>query len=273
MELSYSNYKYADEVKSKTFSITGKPLKNLLLHFVVVLMITLFISIIISAYLNAAILPLSRQLLLMTIFFILSSCHIFLYPKWFQYVAELPFKVVMIYSFLFTLVIWGTTYLSFFMSGLFKPQLALIAACSFLLPIIIGIAWTCFIAIDPITYIEPWFVPVKNNTTQSNLEITNGFQIKFRLKLYYFDDDEEEFDITIVGSLRLGKIFHDLLVEHAAAEIKIQQLNYQLKPYGWIFYVKEFAGVKRLDPALTFYDNGIKQDDIIYVERINIQLN
>ena len=175
---------------------------------------------------------------------------------------------MVIYSLIFTLVIGGFTFLGFLISGQFQPQLALVAACSFLLPIIIGIAWTCFIAIDPITYIEPWFIPAINTSTVPNRVIANGFKIKLKLKLYYFDEVAEEFDMTIAGSLRLGRIFHNFLLDQAAGEIKIQQLNYQLKPYKWIFYVKEFTGVKRLDPALTFYDNCIKQDDIIYVSLI-----
>lgn len=270
MELSYSNYKYEDEVKSKTFSISGKPVKNLLLHLVIILIFTLLTSIIISTYLNTAVISLSRQILLMGIFLLLSCCHIFLFPRWFQYVTELSLKVVVIYSLIFTLVIGGFTFLGFLITGQFQPQLALVAACSFLLPIIIGIAWTCFIAIDPITHIEPWFIPAINTSTVPNRVIANGFKIKLKLKLYYFDEVAEEFDMTIAGSLRLGRIFHNFLLDQAAGEIKIQQLNYQLKPYKWIFYVKEFTGVKRLDPALTFNDNCIKQDDIIYVERINI---
>ena len=270
MELSYSNYKYADEVNSKKFSFTGKLVKILLLHLVVILMITLLCSLLISTYLKAYISELSRQILFMAIFLLLSSSHIFSFPKWFKYVAELPLKIVVIYLLLFTFIIWGITSLSLLMSGQFQPQFALIAACSFLLPLIIGIGWTYFIAIDPITHIEPWFIPTNNNPIQPKQIIANGFQIKFKLKPYYFDEVEEEFTITIAGSLRLGRIFHNFLVEHEADEIKIQQLDYQLKPYGWIFYVKEFVGIKRIDPALTFYDNCIKQDAIIYVERIII---
>ena len=269
MELSNPNYKYTDEVKSKIFLFTGKPIKILLLHLVVILMITLLCSLLISTYLKSIMSELLRQILFMAIFILLGSSHIFLFPRWFKLVAELPLKIVVIYLLLFTFIIWGITSLSLLISGQFQPQFALIAVCSFLLPIIIGIGWTCFIAIDPITYIEPWFIPAHNNSPQPKRIIANGFKIKFKLKPYYFDEFEEEFTIIIAGSLRLGRIFHDFLGEHKADEIKIQQLNYQLKPYGWIFYVKRFMGIKRIDPTLTFYDNSIKQDDIIYVERIN----
>lgn len=270
MEISFTNYKYADEVKKKTSEVVLYPIKAILVHALLFSMVALLVCFLFSGTLHWNFFNVPKQLLFLCIFLLMGVSHILFFPKWIRYITELPLSSSLIYSLLFAFTMGTIVYLYFYIAGKPQPQYAITAAFSFIFPLIIGIAYACFTAIEPNVKIEPWFVPAQKSTNQNNVNLPNSFPIKFSLKLYYFDEAAADFDIIVAGGLRLGKIFHNFLVENNVEDAKIQQLNYQLKPYGWMFFVKKISGLKQLDPALTFLDNGIKENDIIIIERVNI---
>ena len=270
MEISFTNSKYSESIRKETSSAIVYPVKTLLIHFVILCSITLLISFLFSSDLRSADPDRVKQLLFATIFFLMGISHIIFFPKWVQYITDLPLIVSIVYALVFAVALVIVASIYFFVSNHNQSQLAFVAAYSFLLPLIVGIAWTCFNAIDPIIEIKPWFVPTQKTTFQNRLNLANSFQIKLSLKMYYFDEVSSEFDVIVAGGFRLGKIFHEFLVENDTGDTKIQQLDYQLKPYGWIFFIKKFTGTKMLDPGLTFLDNNIKENDIIIIERVSI---
>ena len=270
MEVSFTNFKYSDNVRKGTSSEIVYPAKSLLIHVVVFISITLLISFIFSGNLRLADSDLSKQLLFAVMFFLMGLGHIIFFPKWIKCISEISLRVSIIYAIVFSIAIGVTIFLYFFVSNNNQPPLALLSACSFLLPLIIGISWTCFVAIDPLIEIKPWLVPTQKATLQKRTNVVNSFQIKFNLKMYYFDEVASEFDVIVAGGLRLGKVFHEFLIENEVGDTKIQLLDYQLKPYGWVFFIKKFSGFKRLDPGLTFLDNDLKENDIIIIARVNI---
>ena len=269
MEISFTNFKYSDALRKETSSVVVFSIKTLLIHLVILCGISLLVSFLFSTNIRLSDSNLSNQLLFAVIFFLLGIVHIIFFPKWIKYVTEIPLKISLIYALVFAVVLGVVIFLYFFVSNYNQPQLALVAACSFLLPLVIGIAWTCYNAINPIIEIKPWFVPIQKTTFQNRINVVNSFQIKFILKMYYFDEVTSEFDVNVAGGFRLGKIFHEFLVQNDTGDTKIQQLDYQLNPYGWVFYVKKFSGFKKLDPGLTFLDNNINENDIIIIERVN----
>ena len=270
MEISYTNFKYSDNIRKETSSVVVYPVKTLLIHFAVFFIIALLISSTVLSNSQWTISNPAKLLLCAGMFFLMGISHIIFFPKWIKYITEVPFKVSIVYSLTFAIALGSTVFLYFFISNYNQLQFALLAACSFLLPLIIGIFWTCYNATDPITEIKPWIAPQQKTTFQNKTDLVNSFQIKFNLKIYYFDEVASEFDIIVAGGFRLGKIFHEFLIENYMGDTKIQQLDYQLKPYGWIFFIKKFTGFKKLNPGLTFLDNDIKENDIIIIERVNI---
>ena len=270
MEIRFTNYNYANNEKKKTSGNILYPVKTLLIHVLIFSIIALLICLFFSGNLYWTFLNVSNQLLLSVIFLFMGISHILFFPKWKKYVTELPLEFGIIYSVVFAFAIGLIVFLYFYIFSNSHLQLAITAAFSFLLPILIGISYTCFIAIDPVVEIEPWFLPLQKFTPNKRTNLPNSFQISFNLKIYYFDEVTADFNIIVAGGLRLGKVFHEFLLENNIADTKIQQLNYQLKPYGWLFFVKRFSGFKMLDPALTFFDNGIKENDIIIIDRVNI---
>lgn len=270
MEISFTNYKYANEVMKKGSENDLYPIKNILVHALVFTMIALLVSFLFSGTVYWIFFTVSKQLLFLFIFLLMGLCHILFFSKWIKFITEQSLAFSLTYSLLFAFTMGLIVFLYFYIIGQSQPQLAITAAFSFILPLIIGIAYTCFTAIETIVEIEPWFVPAQKITTQKRTDLPNSFPIKFSLKIYYFDEAAAEFDMIVAGGLRLGRIFHDFLLENNWTDSKIQQLNYQLKPYGWVFFVKRFSGFKKLDPALTFFDNDIKENDVIIIERVNI---
>ena len=270
MEISSANFKYSDDIKKKNSIANIYSIRILLINFVIFLFITLSICTIFLSNLQLDISKLLKQFLFATIFFLMGFSHILFFPKWIKSISEISLKFSLLYSLAFATTLGCTVFLYLLISNNTQSQFALVAACSFLLPLIIGISWTCFNAIDPVTEIKPWLVPIHKTNFQNRINVANSFGIKFSLKMYYFDEVVSEFDVVVAGGFRLGKIFHEFLVENDTEETKIQQLDYQLKPYGWMFFVKKFTGVKMLDPGLTFLDSDIKENDVIIIERVNI---
>lgn len=270
MEIGFTNYKHADEIKKKPSENILYPIKTLLFHTLFFSIITLLITYLFSSNVHWMFFKINRQFLFLSVFLLMGISHILFFPKWMKYINRLPLKSVLIYSIAFALALGLIVCLYFLLSGQPQTQLAVISAFSFLLPLIIGKSYSCFTDIDPIISIEPWFVPTQKLTTQKRVDLPNSFGIKFTLKMFYFDKTSADFDIIIAGGLRLGKVFHEFLVENNDTDLKIQQLNYQLKPYAWMFFVKRFSGLKKLDPLLTFFDNGVKENDNILIERINM---
>ena len=270
MDISFTNSKYSGNLKKTTSSAVIYPLKTLLLHVLICLSVSLLLSFIFSGKLQFVNSDFLKQLFFAVIFFLMGISHIIFFPTWIEFINNVSLKVSLIYSFAFAITIGLTVFLYFFLSDTHQSQYSLVAACSFLLPLIIGISWTCFISINPIIKIKPWVVPSQKITFQNKTNLANSFVIKFNLKMYYFDETTSEYDVIVAGGFRLGKIFHEFLIENDIGDEKIQQLDYQLKPYGWLFFIKKFSGLKKLDPGLTFLDNHIKENDIIIIERVNI---
>lgn len=270
MEISFTNFKYSSEIDDESSAAVVYPVKPLLIHFVIFFIFTLIISALFFSIFHRDISEVLKQSLFAIIFFLMGLSHIIFFPKWIKYIIEISLKASIIYSIAFATALGSTVFLYLFLSNNNQLQFALLAACSFLLPLIIGISWTCFNAIDPIIDIKPWLAPTQKNSFTKKINVVNSFEIKLNLKMYYFDEVASNFDVVVAGGFRLGKVFHEFLVENDSGDTKIQQLDYQLKPYGWMFYVKKFTGIKILDPALTFLDNEIKENDVIIIERVNI---
>jgi hypothetical protein len=180
-----------------------------------------------------------------------------------SYLWEKKFAYATVYSIALT----GTAVVgSLFLFSMEKNQLqlkAMVAASAFLLPYSIFATVHYFRSIGAHQY-EAWFIPpdVEPDTRMSLL--LNSIHFKIKINIKHSDSSPTNFVITLPLRLKLSVVFIRFLYDkHDLIELTDGNGNL----YGWLFSVKKGWGKKMLDPELTLKENGVREDDIITVER------
>ena len=199
-------------------------------------------------------------------FLLIGLLHIFILPKWLSPIWEQGFSYATIYTIVLAITI-SMCSLILFSLGINQLQLqviAVVAATAFLLPYAFYATIYYFRSIGARQY-QPWFIPpdVEPDTRMSLLLNSIHFKIKINIK----DSDiaPTKFIITLSPKLKLSVVFLRFLYDRHDI---IEMTDSNGYPYGWLFSIKKRLGKKMLDPDLTLVENGVKEDDIILVERV-----
>ena len=161
---------------------------------------------------------------------------------------------------LLTVVYWCTDGDRFALAG--------VSCCAFLLPFVVAGAWENFNAIPEKEY-RIWFNPEK----MDQFSLTQTWQLPVRLKVRrkYFDLREELFPLTVPARWKLGRFFHQFVLEEESKGAPAFEKEDEAKtPYGWQFYSADFGGIVRkyLDPQRTLEENRVKKNSVIVARRV-----
>ncbi len=199
-------------------------------------------------------------------FLLVGLLHILISPKWLSHLWEQSFMFGTIYTVVLAILVSMST-LILFSLGINPEQLkviAAVAATAFLLPYAFYATIYYFRSIGAKQY-QPWFIPpdVEPDTRMSLL--LNSIHFKIKINIKDSDAAPTKFIITLSPKLKLSVVFLRFLYDRHDI---IEMTDSNGYPYGWLFSIKKRFGKKMLDPDLTLLENGVKEDDIILVERV-----
>ena len=196
-------------------------------------------------------------------FFLIGLAHIFIFPKWLSHLWYQRVGYGTIYT-IALIAIGGAGSLFLFPIANQQLQLmAIVAVAAFLLPYSIYTTVHYFRSIGSKEY-EPWIIPpdVEPDTRMSLL--LNSIHFKIKIHINQNDIAPTTFVITLPLKLKLSAVFIRFLYDKHDV---IEMADSGGYPYGWLFSVKRGWRKKMLDPELTLRENGVKEDDVITVER------
>ena len=171
-----------------------------------------------------------------------------------------------IYSFVLAFLITDSIFLFFFITGVKKIGLAVAAGCTFILPYIINQCRLYYLRIETKEY-EHWVIPPGTEPDKRKSLLLNSTFFRIKIKVKYFDSNNEVFSVNLPKHLTLCTVFCRFLYDqHNLIEVT----DGKQQPYAWRFSVKGPLGKRVLDPEWTLEKNGIKECDIISIERIRL---
>ncbi len=126
----------------------------------------------------------------------------------------------------------------------------------------------------PIKIYNKWFYPVHEEVDDPDeTKMKNMLVISFEFQKKKTDKHFTNFRAKAPSDMEFGQLFYyfinDYNERHPSG--KIEYLNEQRAPYGWMFYRKPkwySIGTKYIDTDLTFFTNHIRENDIIVCARV-----
>lgn len=196
-------------------------------------------------------------------FLLLGLVYIFVFPKWLWHLWQKKFVWGTLYTVCLLAVCMGTLFI--FLNNQEQVRLmAILAGSAFLLPYSLFACVYYFRGIRAAKH-EPWFIPpdVEPDTRMSLL--LNSIHFKIRIYINHADAAPTNFVITLPLKLKLSAVFIRFLYDKHDV---IEMSDSNGYPYGWLFSVKRGWRKKMLNPELTLRENGIREDDVIVIERV-----
>lgn len=195
-------------------------------------------------------------------FLAIGVAHIFIFPKWLKGLETTArFLSMLALSSAISLLVFFVFVLNAFNGGL----LPFASGAAFLLPYCMYLCWYYFSVIKPVAHYNGlYFTNDEKPDTKMSL-LLNSVPFSIKMKAKENDTDDLLFNITFTGKMELGRMFCRFLHDHQDV---LETTNKEGQPYGWLFYLKKWYGIKALDPAKSISQNGVEEDDIIIVKRL-----
>ena len=125
----------------------------------------------------------------------------------------------------------------------------------------------------PVKILRKWFYPVDRHVEDPlDREMESPHIIAFDFKKKAADENMTSFRAKAPKEMVFGKLFYYFINDYndRNPDEKIEYLDENRKPYGWIFYFKPkwFSSIRYIDPEETNSFNFIKENSIIICKRV-----
>ncbi len=195
-------------------------------------------------------------------FFMLKSiAGIFIFPKWMPHSQQASgFVFMLLLGFVTSLAV----FMVFWVASVDGGLLPLSAGAGFILPYAVLQCCHYYIALNPPKQHKPWYIPEGMQPETKMSLLLNSLLFAVKIKLKEADTEPILFKLTLTGRLGVGKMFCRFLHDRKGA---VETTDAKGNPYGWFFYVKKWHGLKALNPDEALMKNGVKDNDVIIIER------
>ena len=154
----------------------------------------------------------------------------------------------------------------------FYPLINLSALLLFILPYLIYGIIKRFMKI-PVKIFRMWYYPSdKHVEDPTDREMESPLVIGFEFKKHYKDTSITTFRAKAPKEMVFGKLFYYFINDynHRNPDEKIEYLDENKKPQGWIFYFKPklFRKVRYIDPEETNSFNFVRENSVIVCKRV-----
>jgi Type VI secretion system, TssN len=200
------------------------------------------------------------------IFLLVGIAHLFYFPKLLPHLSSGNTVIAIIFSFVLAFFLTDCIFFFLYVTGVKNIGLAVAAGCAFFLPYIINQCMLYYKRIDTREY-ENWVIPPGTEPDTRKSLLLNSTFFKIKMKLTYFDVNDVVFNVNLPGRITLCAAFCRFLYDQ---QNNIEVSDDKKQPYAWRFSVKGPLGKRVLDPECTLAKNGIKESDIILIERIRL---
>jgi hypothetical protein len=121
---------------------------------------------------------------------------------------------------------------------------------------------------------KKWYYPVDHTMPDLDLlDLSRVLIIQFEFLKSTSETTRTNFKAKAPNNMPFGELFYIFISDYNDSHPQniIEILNPQQLPYPWIFFIKTpwWKRNKYIDPDLTFQDNGIVNNDIIFCQRVN----
>jgi hypothetical protein len=204
---------------------------------------------------------------ILTLFFLSAGiAHYFYFPKLLPHLYDAGSLRGLVYSFILAVLLSDFILLVFFITGVQGNELAVAAGCAFVLPDAVNKCRLYYRHIEAKEY-KNWVIPPGTEPDKRKSLLLNSIFFRIKMKVNYSDISDTVFTVNLPLHLTLSTAFCRFLYDqHNVVEVK----DDQQQPYAWRFSVKGWFGKKVLDPESSLHKNGIKQCDVILIERIKL---
>ncbi len=142
----------------------------------------------------------------------------------------------------------------------------------FILPYIFYGAFTSYLAI-PVKILRKWHYPVHEHIEDPlDREMESPLVVGFEFKKKNSDKSMTTFRAKAPKEMVFGKLFYYFINDYndRNPDEKIEYLNEEKKPIGWIFYFKPrwFRRIRYIDPEETNSFNFIVENSVIICKRV-----
>ena len=142
----------------------------------------------------------------------------------------------------------------------------------FILPYIFYGAFTSYLAI-PVKILRKWHYPVHEHIEDPlDREMESPLVVGFEFKKKNSDKSMTTFRAKAPKEMVFGKLFYYFINDYndRNPDEKIEYLNEEKKPIGWIFYFKPrwFRRIRYIDPEETNSFNLIVENSVIICKRV-----
>ncbi len=126
----------------------------------------------------------------------------------------------------------------------------------------------------PVKIYNRWFYPVHEEVEDpEDSELKNMLVISFEFQKKITDPHFTNFRAKAPSDMQFGQLFYYFINDYNERHPneKIEFVNIQGAPYGWMFYKKPkwyYFGMRYIDTGNTFFINHIKENDIIVCTRV-----
>jgi hypothetical protein len=219
--------------------------------------------------------PFKTLIICQVIFLLLGFLHIYCmhkYLKWSGTDKSFWFELI------FTIVITAFGFMAFvIVFGLFNNDgFHYYMASSVLFLIIAWFIYNSFLyAVGiPMKIYTKWFYPVHEEVDEPDEEkMKNMLVISFEFQKSKADKHYTNFRAKAPVDMEFGQLFYYFINDYNERHPmgKIQFLNEQASPYGWIFYKKPkwySLSTTYIDTDKSFFINHIRENDIIVCSRV-----
>jgi hypothetical protein len=219
--------------------------------------------------------PFDTLIICQVIFLVIGFLHIWCmhkYLKWSGGENSLVFEVI------FTLVVAAFGYMAFSIVFTYFNKQGFqyyMATSSFFIIIAYFIYATFIMAVSiPLKIYEKWFYPVHEEMEEpDDSRMKNMLVISFEFQKKKTDSHYTNFRAKAPADMEFGQLFYYFINDYNERHpnAKIEFLNDQSGPYGWVFYKKPAwysFNTSYVDSAKSFYINNIRENEIIVCKRV-----
>lgn len=182
-------------------------------------------------------------------------------------IAQLTPQQKLLYTFLLSGLLVGVLTAFYYLVGTLAPLTVFAYGCAFVWPYTVEEALRLFESFSspPVMLwrYDPE-LPLQKSTT-----FLNSIPVRFKIQAGQLSEEGRIVSFRAPVRMKLGLIFyHTVQDQNSKTDRAIDLLSLDNQPYGWLFSIAGFGGSRNLDPELSLFENGIKENNLILARRI-----
>jgi hypothetical protein len=238
--------------------------KHSIIYSAVFLLITAVFSYLFAQGLANGLPTIIERYIFAGIFLVVGFAHFYYFPRLLPQLYRAEGFKGLIYCFVLTILITDCILMLFYLTSVHNIGLAVAGGCAFILPYIASQCSLYYRRIENKQY-PGWRIPADIEVDKRKSLQLNSMFFQIKIKINYFDFNETLFNVNLPARLTLGNMFCRFLYD---LDNIIEVNDSSDQPYAWLFSIRNRFEKRILDPNLTLEQNGIKESDIIFIERI-----